>query len=155
MTNADLLARLLERNQESFLKMVHRVPTEHLDWSPYPGLRSTLNQFQEVATVVGDFWSLYSDRKMNLEPKTFSDWLERRSTMTDIVELETRLRADTARLIEHIRTLSPEDLTLPVQMPLPGEYLAVDTFMYNAWNMAYHEGQIAQILMHLDINPMA
>lgn len=154
MTAQDVLVRVLERNTDSFVRMVRRVPQDRLTWSPGDGVRSALDQFQEVATLVGDHWSVFSDRRMEMTPESFRDWITRRSALTDLDALETRLRADTQRLIEFVRELPEADLSLPVQLPFPGEYRMVDVIQNHAWNLAYHEGQIAGLLQQLGVEPM-
>ncbi|MCW5937482.1 MAG: DinB family protein [Fimbriimonadaceae bacterium] len=154
MTAADILVRQLERQQESFLKMVHRVPKDKLDWSPSEGVRSVLDQFQEVATIVGDHWEIYSDRKMDWDEEKWGAYMERRQQLKTVEELEARLKADTARLVEFTRSLAPEEFAATTQMPFPGDHRVADNIQYHVWNMAYHEGQIAQLLQQLGIDPM-
>ncbi len=148
------LVRLLERQQDSFIEMVKRVPADRLDWSPAPGMRSALDQFQEVATAVGQNWDVYSERKMEWSPERMEAWKAHRAEYTTLEALEARLREDTARIVAHVRSLTEEDLATPTEMPFPGEFLVVDNVYFHVWNMAYHEGQISYLLQMLGVDPM-
>ena len=154
MQATDLLIRQLERQQDSFLTMVKKVPAEKLDWSPKEGSRSALDQFQEVAMVVGENWGLYENLKMTWSEEKMRAFEELKGRVKSVPELEARLRADTGKLIGFIRGLAQSDLSKPVEMPWPGEYTLADIINYPTWNMAYHEGQIAYLLTMLGINPM-
>jgi uncharacterized damage-inducible protein DinB len=154
MNAADVLIRQLEREQDSFLRTIKLVPEDKLDWSPGEGLRSARDQFQEVATVVGDHWELYESKRMEWNEASFAEYLERRKKYHTLEDLEARSRQDTAKLIAFVRDLPAEELMDPVQMPWPGDHRLVDNVTYHLWNMSYHEGQVSAILQRLGINPM-
>lgn len=154
MQATDLLIRQLERELDGFLRIAGKVPADKLDWTPGEGTRSALSQMQEVATVISENWGLYETRQMVWNDEAFAAWLEKRGELTTFEAIETRLRADIQQLIDFVRTMTPEDLEADVQMPWPGEFKVCDTIYYACWNMAYHEGQIATILMLLGIDPM-
>lgn len=154
MTAADVLVRQLERELDSFLKIVKRVPEDKLDWVPQEGLRSVRDQFQEVATIVGDHWEIYEERKMEWDQARWAAYMERRAKVHTIEDLEARLRADTDRLIAFVRALPADDLMATTEMPFPGDHRVVDNVTYHLWNMSYHEGQISTILQMLGIDPM-
>ena len=151
MTAAEVLTRQLERQQESFLKTVKLVPEDKLDWVPQPGLRSVRDQFQEVATIVGDHFELYEERKMEWNEEKWKAYLERRRKLHTVDDLEARLRQDTARLIAFVQALPSDDLMLETEMPWGGDHRIVDNVTYHLWNMSYHEGQINTILQMLGI----
>lgn len=154
MNGTDVLIRQLGRQQDSFLEMVKKVPSEKLAWVPQEGMRSALEQFQEVATVIATHWEIYANKKFEWSLEGFEAWKADRTQIVSIEELEARLRGDTARLIEFTRQLSASELLSITEMPFPGEYCVVDNIYFHIWNMSYHEGQIAYILQLLGINPM-
>lgn len=154
MQATDLLIRQLERELESFLKIAGKVPADKLDWTPGEGTRSALSQMQEVATVISENWGLYETRKMVWNDDAFAAWLENRSQYTTFEAIEAKLKEDIQQLKDFVRTRTPDDLEAEVEMPWPGEFKLCDVIYYACWNMAYHEGQIATILMLLGIDPM-
>jgi hypothetical protein len=153
MTANDVLVRQLERQLESFIKTFQKVPDDKLDWAP-EGCRSALDQGQEVATVIGDHWSLYAERKLEMSEGDFAKWMARRRALATREQVVERLKQDTEKLIAFTKALPAEDLMAPTQMPFPGEFRLVDNVTYHVWNMGYHEGQINMILMQLGIDPM-
>lgn len=76
----------------------------------------------------GDFdWSGYALQKEELA----QDWLA----------LKSLLDANTSRVVEVIRALPDEALTVEVQMPW-GAMTLTQLASYPYWNARYHEGQI-------------
>lgn len=153
MTAHDVLKRQLLNQQTAFLAMVKRVPSDKMDWVPQEGMRSALDQFQEVATAISSNWSIYEHRKAEGSMKSFHEWLSSRAKLVVFEELEARLRADTDMLLAHLESLPVDELRAPVQLPW-GEHIVADTVTFHLWNMAYHEGQIAYMLQMLGIDPM-
>lgn len=154
MTPQQLLTRQLNNQLEAFIKMARRVPSDRLDWVPQEGMRSARDQFQEVATIVSEFWSIYAERSMDYDEGKFFAWKESRAAIHDLDALEARLREDTARLVAFVEQLEPSELDKPVQMPWPGDHIVLDNITFHLWNMAYHEGQISYILQLIGENPM-
>lgn len=155
MTAIDLLIRQLERGQESFLRVAAKVPADKLDWKPSPELRTALDQFQEVATILGATWPLYAERKLDWGMRQFAAFKKAGREFDTLEKLEAELRRQTAMLMEHTRGLSSDELAQPVTMPWGEEVMVADTIQKHVWNMAYHEGQIAAILVQLGIDPSA
>lgn len=155
MTANDLLVRQLERAQDGFLRVAAKVPADKLDWKPSPELRSALDQFQEVATILGATWPLYAERKLDWGMRQFAEFKKASRAFDTHEALEAELRRQTGMLIEHVRGLSDDDLGQPVSMPYLEGYLVADTIQKHIWNLAYHEGQIAAILLRLGIDPSA
>lgn len=145
MTSQELLARTIRRQIDSLFRTVAGLPADKLDWTPAPGSRSALSQLQEIATSVDEFWSGHSERKVEWAPERLEAWLNRRAALTDLAEIEKLTRESHERLIEYILNLPAEELSLPVEMPFPGEWLVADILNYYSWNAAYHEGQITYI----------
>lgn len=153
MTAHEVLKRQLLNQQTAFLTMVNKVPADKVEWVPQEGMRSALDQFQEVATAISHNWGVYRDRRMEWTPESFLEWKTSRAKLLTFAELEARLRADTDMLIAHMDSLPAEELSAPVQMPW-GEHIVADTVTFHVWNMAYHEGQISYILQLLGVDPM-
>lgn len=154
MRTTDLLVRQIERQIEGFMNMVAKVPDDKLNWQPSAGSRSVLSQYQEVATIIDFAWPTYSERKMEWNEEAFAQYMQSRAQFETRESLEAELKRNTNRLIEYTRGLTEEDLESPVEMPFPGEFKLCGVIQYHAWNMAYHEGQIAYILTQLGISPM-
>lgn len=152
MTANEVLVYLLEREEESFLKALRRFPEDKLDWTPAEGARSARDQAQEVATIVTEFWEIYSDRKLAWDEERWAAYLERRSMLQSLDEIEAALRASTAKLAEHVRTLASEEFLAPTEMPFPGEHRVLDNVHYHLWNMSYHEGVLNSYLMMLGVD---
>ena len=115
---------------DSFLRLFAKVPSDKLEWVPQAGVRSALNQYQEVATGITTFWGLYENRVMAMTPESFGAWQLLQGQLTTTEALEAHLRADIAKLVAFIRSASDADLSVPVSIPMPGEFLVVDTFNY-------------------------
>jgi uncharacterized damage-inducible protein DinB len=154
MTATQFFVYLVNREVDSFLRMVAKVPEDKLDWTPHPSLRSARDQFQEVATILEHTWSVFTDRKLGWDLESFLDYKKHRKTFHTREELEAELRRQTDGLIKFAETLSEDDLDAPVEMPWPGPHNLADGLHYHLWNLSYHEGQIASLLMQLDIDPM-
>lgn len=153
MNSADVLARQLERQCDSFIKTLRMVPEDKLDWTPQPGLRSARDQAQEVATIVTEFWELYADRKMTWDQERWDRYLQERAKVHSVDEIEDALRGATGKLIEFVRALPEPELAADTELPWGGDHKLVDNISYHAWNMAYHEGQINNYLKMLGIEP--
>lgn len=154
MNSRELMAYLIPRQVESFLSMVKRVPEDKLDWVPHPGLRSARDQFQEVATILEFTWDLFTKRELAWDPDAFVKFKAHRQQFHSVAELEAELRRQTAMLLEFVAGLSEDDFDLDASVPWPGPHKMADSVNYHPWNLAYHEGQIAALLMQLDIDPM-
>lgn len=145
MNAIELLIYLIEKKQKDVFAAARRLPADKLDWQPAPGARSALDQLQEIATAGEYFSAAHRERKIEWSPERMQEWMEARSKITDLDELEKRCDANTQALFEDMRKMSESDLTLPVQMPFPGEFNLADILAYHLWNMGYHEGQINYI----------
>lgn len=145
MNSIELLCRQADRQLENILKAAKSIPPEKLDWKPSENTRSALDQLQEVATAIDVFWPAYAERKIEWNDEMFGQWMEMRSKLTTLEELENACRNSTKRLTEFVRGLKEEELDLPVIMPFPGEFTLADIISYHYWNMSYHEGQINMI----------
>jgi uncharacterized damage-inducible protein DinB len=154
MKAADLLVRQIERELENFLELVAKVPDDKLDWQPAPQLRSTLSQYQEVATILEYSWDVYEHRKMEWDEAKFDAYKANRARFTTREACEAELKRQTQRLIDFVRTISEDDLHAPVEMPWPGDFRLADCIHYHVWNLSYHQGQISAILLQLGIDPM-
>lgn len=145
MTATELLIRLTQRELDSLFKAARALPADKLDWKPAPGARSALDQLQEVATFYTTFKSSHDERRFEWSQEKFADWKAERAKITDLDELERITRESYAEVVEKVAALSPEDLSLPVEVPFPGEYTLADIYSYYYWNASYHEGQITYI----------
>ena len=117
-----------------------RLPEEKRLWNAGGDARSALDMVAEIAILngttadtlqnrgFGDFdWAAYAHKKAELA----QDW----------PALKSLLDANTARVVEVIRALPDEALSVEVQMPWGAMTLA-QLASYPYWNACYHEGQI-------------
>lgn len=151
MNSKEVLVRMLERQQESFLKTLQRVPEDKLDWKPGEGARSARDQAQEVATILHEFWEIFETRKMTWDMERWNAYLASRAKVHTVSDIEKSLQECTARLVAFVQGLPDQELGAKTEMPFPGEFLLVDNINYHIWNMAYHEGQINTILQLLGL----
>lgn len=152
MTAQELLCIQIERHTDQLFRAARSIPEDKLNWKPNPNLRTALDQLQEIATADSVFRAAYIDRAIEWSPDLMANWVERRSKITDLDELEKLTRESNNRLCEFIMSVDDDYLRLPVKMPFPGEYDVAYIFSYYPWNMAYHEGQITALGMHLQEN---
>lgn len=145
MDAIELLCRQIERQIDSLFRAARALPADKLDWKPTPNSRSALSQLQEVATAAEQFWAAHAERKVEWNADEFGRWLQDRQQYDTLDALERKTRETHAKVIEFIRNTKSEDLTLPVEMPFPGEFTLADIFSYYYWNASYHEGQITYI----------
>lgn len=155
MTAQETLARQYRRALTTLFRAAHSLPADKIDWSPAPGMRSTLDQLQEIATCVDYFWEGHASRKVTWSPEIHAAWLKDRAQFDTLEAVEAKINSSSERLIEFILAAPTEDLGLPVEMPFPGDFLLADILGYYAWNVAYHEGQISYIKFLLDAESFA
>lgn len=151
MNANEVLVRLMERQCDSFLKTLKRVPEDKLDWTPGEGTRSARDQAQEVATILDEFWEIFETKKMEWDMERWNAYLAKRAQLHSVADIEKALRECTRRLADFVRSLPESELGTKTEMPFPGEYLVVDNIAYHTYNMAYHEGQINTILQLLGL----
>jgi len=150
MNALQLLCHLTRRQTDSLFRAARNLPAERLDWTPAPGVRSALSQLQEIATANETFKAAWTERKISWSPEAFAKWMEYRSQFTDLDQLEEMTRKSCEDLCEFIMGLQESDLTLPVEMPFPGDFKLADILAYTYWNASYHEGQINYIASILE-----
>lgn len=141
----ELLADLTRRQVDSLFEAVRQIPADKLDWKPAPGARSALDQLQELATVFSGVPGAVKSRKLDMSPDDFAKYQQERAKLTDPADLEQRIRAQAATMIDFILTIEPEELDDKVEMPWPGDFRVSGMLSYCYWNMSYHEGQIYYI----------
>ena len=145
MNAQELLIHLTEGQMKSLFRAARSLPADKLAWKPAPGARSALDQLQEVATALDQFWAIYTERKIDFDEAKFAKWVEDRSKITSLDELERLTNEGTKKLCDFIRTVPDSAWTEPVQLPFPGEFTMADVLAYHYWNASYHEGQINYI----------
>ncbi len=153
MRAQDLLVRQITKATEDFIKMIEKVPADKLDWTPGPGTRSALDQYQEVATILEHTWQIYAEHKFDWDEAKWDAYLLHRATFDTLEKLEAELRRQSQMLCHYAQNVPDEDLSEPVIQPwLPG-YQVCDAIHYHVWNLSYHEGQIAAILQQIESAP--
>jgi hypothetical protein len=142
MNAAEVLCYLTDKQVDSLFKLARKFPQDKLDWKPDENTRSALSQLQEVATAITLFLPGIRARKVVWDDGQFAKWMEYRSKITSVDELERLCQEGTKELTDLIRSTPEADLDVVVEMPFPGEFKVVDLYSYHLWNMSYHEGQI-------------
>jgi uncharacterized damage-inducible protein DinB len=150
MNATELIGYLTRKQVKATFEAARELPADKLDWKPAPGARSALDQLQELATAVTQFWSLYTTGKMEFDAEIHQKWYVERAKITDLDELERIANADTERMIEFFSNMPPEQLDTVVHLPFPGEYKMADIMCYHYWNASYHNGQITYIASLLE-----
>lgn len=145
MTAIEFLIDNTQKRLDSLFEVARTLPADKLDWKASPESRSALDQLQEVATCVDEFWAAHTERKVEWDPAKFTAWQERRGKLTSVDELQAAANESHARLFEAMRGMTDEYLELPVQMPFPRPFTVLDILAYYSWNASYHEGQITFI----------
>ena len=145
MNAQELLIHLTNKQVEGLFKAARALPADKLDWKPAPGARSALDQLQEIATALPQFWPMYTERKMAWDDAKFAKWMEDRAKITSLDELERLTKESTKELADYIRAFPDAEWTAPVELPFPGEFNMADILSYHYWNCSYHEGQINYI----------
>lgn len=145
LTATELIVRLTEKQIASLFKAARALPADKLDWKPAPGARSALDQLQEIATSYNQFKGAHLERRVEWSQEMLGKWMAERAQYTDLDVLEEMTREGFGKMLADLRALDPEDLTLPVSMPFPGEFNLADIYTYYYWNATYHEGQINYI----------
>jgi uncharacterized damage-inducible protein DinB len=141
---------MTEKQIDRLFEIAHKFPADKLDWKPDDNTRSALDQLQEVATALPKFLPGIKARKIEFDPAEFAKWVEERSKITSLDELERLTRESTKELLDYIRTVPESDLDTKVDMPFPGEFKVADLLSYTLWNASYHEGQINYISFMLE-----
>ena len=150
MNAQELIAYLTRKQVRATFEAARRLPADKLGWKPAPSSRSALDQLQELATAVTQFWSLYTTGKMEWDSEVHQNWYVERAKITDLDELERMAAADTEKMAEFFAKMPAEQLETVVHLPFPGEYKMADIMCYHYWNAAYHEGQINYIASLLE-----
>jgi hypothetical protein len=87
MTAQEVLVRILQTRLDSFIKVAAKVPADKLDWVPQPGLRSALDQYREVACIVGHNWQAYAECKLDFSPELYESQRKAREQFSTHEEL--------------------------------------------------------------------
>lgn len=134
-----------ERGLAQLFAAARDLPEGKLDWSPKPGVRSALDQLQEVVTAMQAFVDEMKAREVTFDEDQFGAWVMSRSQLQTMADLEAAAEEGMVVYREYVRGLSDEDFDLLVSMPFPGEWKVADMVIYHPWNIAYHLGQISYI----------
>lgn len=145
MEISDYLISRIQKQLDMLFAAARRLPADKLDWKPAPGARSAIDQLQEIATSVDTFWDAHAERKMVWSDETMAKWQAERSKLTTLDELEAKTRESHERLFDFIRTVTPDQMSEPVEMPFPEPFDLAYVLTYYFYNAAYHEGQINYI----------
>lgn len=118
-----------------------RLPEDKRNWSAGGDARSALDMVAECAILNGTGVQAIQTRAF---PADF-DWAayarQKEELVADWPALKAMLDENTARIVEVVRALSDEDLSLEVSMFQSTMTLA-QLASYPYWNACYHEGQI-------------
>lgn len=151
MDSIALIKYLTSKENSALMDLFAQVPEDKWDWTPGDGTRSALNQMQEFATALDIFVEGMKSKKIEFDPAVFQKWVEDRSKVRTVEELQSRLDGGTAKLYAYLDTLTEADLDEDVSMPFPGEWKVADVVTYQYWNTCYHRGQINTILQLLGL----
>jgi uncharacterized damage-inducible protein DinB len=145
MTPQDVLVQLTEKQLDGFFQAVRALPADRLTWVPGPGCRTALDLAQEVATVIVGLDEAIWARRVDWDSDSLAAQRAERAKLTDLDEIERVARANTACLLDFVRSLPESTFADPVRMPMPGEFNVLDLLQYHQWNLAYHTGQVVYL----------
>lgn len=128
---------------------LERLPDEKRNWSAGGDARSALDMVAEVAILNGTTAQTIQNRAF---PGPF-DWAAYSRDKDELAgnwpALKARLDENSACVVEVIRALPDEELSVEAEMPWGAMTLA-QLASYPYWNACYHEGQINFIASILD-----
>lgn len=141
----ELLLHLTRKQVANTFAAARKLPPNRLEWRPGPGARTALDQLQEFATAMDVTWDVYQSRKLSWSKEVNKAWMEKRSQITDIDELERIANANIDKLAGFLAEFDPADYAERIEVPFSKDYTMADCLALHFWNGAYHEGQINYI----------
>jgi len=143
-TLQDFLAAATKKSATELVTALLRIPEDKRGWSPDGKARTALDQVAECALLNGYTADLIQTRKWAIT--NFEDFFREKTEVAaqDWEKTNALLEENTRRLIDAIRAVPDEALTVPIEMPWETQSLA-EVLDYPYWNMSYHQGQINYI----------
>lgn len=140
----DYVADMTEWAVGNFYRNVKRVPSDKLEWKVLDTGRSVLDQAREVAR--SPLWTipLLRDKVADpYDPEKVARAKAEAEAWTTVDQCEDAHLKNLGPLLEVIRGLSDEDLSLRVPVPFAPEPVPLSAIlMFHYWNVVYHQGQI-------------
>ena len=138
------LMRATQKAADDLVAALLRVPEDRRSWSPMDKGRTALDQVAECAILAGSTADLIGTRKWTMG-EDFSAFIKAKDELAqDWNAVQALLTTNVAKVIEAIRDVPDEDLTVSIAMPW-GPMTLDHILAYPYWNMSYHEGQINYI----------
>ena len=152
ITLQEFLARAAEKAAADLEAAVLRLPEDKRGWSPMGDARTALDQAAECAILNGSTADLIQSRTWTWSGD-FSEFQRAKTELAqDWESLRSLLQTNTAKVMEVIRAIPDDDLSIEIELPWGPTSLA-QIASYPYWNMAYHEGQTNYIASMLGCLP--
>lgn len=111
-------------------------------WAPEGG-RTALDQVAECAIICGHMPDVLKARTMpDFTPEMIQEFETTKAGLATLEVASALLRENNAKLVDHIRGMSDENLSGTMKFWGPEPWNAADVADYHRWNMVYHTGQI-------------
>lgn len=144
----DLIESAKERavgGMEFFLRNFAHVPDERLNWSPTPTSKSAMRIAAHTALSTERFAEMIRDRRVPV-PENLDEWLAKRNAeeiaLTSRSEMERVFREGTARVLEALDSLTPEEFDLSLDSGQGWSMPMRQLMGLAGWHATLHAGQI-------------
>ena len=151
MRYQDQVVKMTQKALDDVCRSASAIPLDKLTWSSMGGMRSVLNQMQEIATSGTWFIPIVESRVLPVFDQDMAKEHTRfRNTFRSLEECINEARQSTAQLCQAIVAFPDKDLDFEVNFPFGvGNTTMADVLAMHYWNMVYHLGQINQIQLML------
>jgi hypothetical protein len=152
MTVPHFVALVTRQKVEDLFRLAKQVPPDRLTWRPEGKGRPVLDQLQECALTPVLHLMILGGTLPEITPGWWNEFQRQRERWTTVEQCQEACAANTDRLIEHIQTMTEEDLARRISLPLNGgmDVTFAEVALFHYWNTAYHEGQVSYILSLID-----
>jgi len=148
----EYVATATERVAADFEAAFRRIPEDKRHWSPAEGSRSAADQLAEIALLNGSTASLVKTKAFPADFDMAQFFAVKGQHAQDIDGTLALLKENTAKVVDAIRNVPDDELSIEIQMPW-GLMTVRQIMGYPLWNMSYHEGQINYIASILGCLP--
>lgn len=134
-----------EGGMEFFLRNFAHVPDDKLTWSPTPTSKSAVRIAAHTALYAGRFAEMIRNRRIPA-PENLDEWIAERDAeeiaLTSRSEMEMVFREGTARVLDALDTLTPEEFELSIDSGQGWSMPMRRLMALPGWHATLHAGQI-------------
>jgi len=142
----DFLIQLTREQIDALFRNARALPPERLEWRPMDQGRSALDQVRECTAIPRLLSRILRERAFNVEREEM-DALRAEWATWSLDEAEKVGRKETEEFVQLLASLDEETLETSIPVPIFGgrERTLLEIAATHAWNLIYHNGQIAYI----------